>query len=265
MEEKDAEGTTLSRREALKVAATGLLATLPLTSIATTAEAVTAKAKGHDGHAAKSTKKPPQKVTYLFFTKPEAAFVEAAIARLIPKDEEWGGALEAGVHNYIDKQLGGAWGAGERLYRSGPWQAGTKTQGYQLPFTPAELFRVSLREIDKDLAKKKTPFSKMSAADQDAYLKYLEGSDQDLGGVPARVFFASLWQMTVEGYFADPVYGGNWDMMSWRMIGFPGAYGSYYDVVDKHGIKITRPPMSLAEDSMGHIHINPNIPARQGK
>jgi len=63
--------------------------------------------------------------TYLFFNADEAALIEAAVARLIPKDDEWGGALEAGVPNYIDKQLAGAWGAGERLYRSGPWQPGT--------------------------------------------------------------------------------------------------------------------------------------------
>ncbi len=48
--------------------------------------------------------------TYIFFNPDEAAFVEAAVSRLIPPDEEWGGALEAGVPNYMDKQLAGAWG-----------------------------------------------------------------------------------------------------------------------------------------------------------
>jgi len=60
-----------------------------------------------------------------------------------PAEENGPGALGAGVANYLDKQLGGAWGAGERLYRSGPWQAGTPSQGYQLPFTPAELFAIA--------------------------------------------------------------------------------------------------------------------------
>ena len=58
---------------------------------------------------------------YIFLNPAEATFIEAAVARLIPKDETGPGAQEAGVPNYIDKQLGGAWGAGERLYRSGPW------------------------------------------------------------------------------------------------------------------------------------------------
>jgi gluconate 2-dehydrogenase gamma chain len=63
-----------------------------------------------------------EKPTYVFFNSEEAAFIEAAIARLIPADEEWPGAFAACVPKYIDKQLAGAWGAGERLYRSGPWQ-----------------------------------------------------------------------------------------------------------------------------------------------
>src|SRR5579862_1035447 len=92
--------------------------------------------------------------TYLFFNMEEAAFIEAAVSRLIPADEEWAGALEAGVPNYMDKQLAGAWGAGERLYRGGPWQQGTPSQGYQLPFTPAELFHTALRAIIRDMEKR---------------------------------------------------------------------------------------------------------------
>lgn len=199
--------------------------------------------------------------TYLFFNSDEAAFVEAAVARLIPADEQWGGALEAGVPNYMDKALNGAWGAGERLYRSGPWQMGTPSQGYQLPFTPAEFFRTALTAIINELAKAGTPFPTMGAEQQDAYLHSLETGGRNLDGVPSDVFFAALWQCTLEGFFSDPVYGGNYDMISWRMIGFPGAYASYYDLVDKHGIKIDREPMSLAQDVHGHIHMDPNIPA----
>jgi gluconate 2-dehydrogenase gamma chain len=202
-----------------------------------------------------------QATTYLFFNPEEAAFIEAAVARLIPADDKSPGAIEAGVPNYIDKQLNGAWGAGERLYRSGPWQAGTPSQGYQLPFTPAELYRTALGAINSQL-KTKTPFAKMPAAEQDAYLHGLESGGKNLGGVPSNVFFATLWECTVEGFLSDPVYGGNRDMVAWRMIGFPGAYASYYDLVDQHGIKFDQPPTSLAEDVHGHVHANSDIPAR---
>jgi gluconate 2-dehydrogenase gamma chain len=249
----------ISRRTLMKV--TGALGT-SIVPAALVPNAASAQDHVHDASSAQlaPASSPAKSTTYLFFNGEEAAFIEAAVARLIPKDEQWGGALEAGVSNYIDKQLAGAWGAGERLYRSGPWQPGTPSQGYQLPYTPAELFRTALRAIDQELAQ--TPFAGRNPDEQDRYLKTLEAGGKDLGGVPSDVFFAHLWQCTVEGFFSDPVYGGNRDMVSWRMIGFPGAYASYYDLVDQHGIKLDRPPMSLAQDAHGHIHMDPGIPAR---
>ena len=199
--------------------------------------------------------------TYLFFNAAEVLFIEAACERLIPADESGAGALGAGVPNYLDKQLGGAWGAGERLYRSGPWAPGTPQQGYQLPFTPAELFRNCLRAIDRQLGAANAPFHEMSPDLQDAYLKSLESGGHDLDGVPSAIFFDMLLAMSIEGFFADPAYGGNKDMVAWRMIGFPGAYADYYEAIDKHGVKFVRDPISLAEDGRGHVHMHPDIPA----
>jgi gluconate 2-dehydrogenase gamma chain len=202
------------------------------------------------------------KATYLFFNAAEAQFIEAACERLIPADESGPGAIGTDVPNYIDKQLGGAWGAGERLYRSGPWHPGTPSQGYQLPFTPAELFHAALRAINRNLESQGVSFGTMSGDAQDAYLKSLERGAHDLDGVPSAIFFDMLRQMSVEGFFSDPVYGGNRDMAAWRMIGFPGAYADYFEAVDRHGVKFERAPMSLAEDEHGSIHMRPDIPAR---
>ncbi len=200
--------------------------------------------------------------TYIFFNPEEAAFIEAAVARLIPSDETGPGAIEAGVPFFIDRQLAGAWGAGERLYRSGPWHPGTPEQGYQLPYTPAELFRAALGALrQQDSAAGATPFAKMNAAGQDEALKRWQTGTADLGGVPSNVFFESLWGLTLEGWFGDPVYGGNRGMVSWRIIGFPGAYANYYQYIDQHGIAFEGPPVSLAENGRGVIHIHPDIPA----
>ena len=199
---------------------------------------------------------------YLFFNAPEAAFIEAAVVRLIPPDELGPSALEAGVPTFIDRQLHGAWGAGERLYRSGPWQKGTPSQGYQLPFTPAELFRTALRAIRTQLeGSGRGGFEKLAGEEQDAYLTQLQTGTADLGGVPSKTFFESLLAMTIEGYFCDPVYGGNRGMAAWSMIGFPGAYGAYYDLVDQHGARFDHPPRSLAQNAAGQVHVNPAIPA----
>jgi len=102
----------------------------------------------------------------------------------------------------------------------------------------------------------------MSADQQDVYLHSLEAGGKDLGAYPPTCSSSIYGTVRVEGFLSDPVYGGNRDMVSWRMIGFPGAYASYYDLVDQHGIKLDRTPMSLAEDAQGHIHMDPGIHAR---
>jgi gluconate 2-dehydrogenase gamma chain len=192
---------------------------------------------------------PPK--AYVFFNPAEAAFIEAAVARLIPKDETGPGAAETGVPEYIDRQLAGAWGAGERLYRSGPWHPGTPSQGYQLPFTPSGLFRTAIRTINET----KIGFEKLEPQSQDAYLDSLQKGSVDLGGVPSKVFFESLLEVTVEGFFCDPAYGGNRDMAAWKMIGFPGAYADFYELVDRHGVAFNAPPTSLAQDARGNVHL----------
>ena len=248
---------TISRRIFLKTS--GAVALVP----ATAAEAATRRPDNANGHGEGAPTDGP--VHYRFFNVQEAAFIEASVERLIPPDEVGPSALEAGVPSYIDLQLAGAWGAGERLYRSGPWQAGAPTQGYQLPFTPAELFRTALRAVQADLGKSRnTSFEKMPGAEQDAYLTMLQTTRHDLGGVPGNVFFESLLGMTIEGYFSDPVYGGNKGMAAWKMIGFPGAYGAYYDLIDRHGMLFAGEPRSLAQSGRGVIHIMPDIPAGPG-
>ena len=245
-----------TRREALKLGLLTAFASLPVPKAL--AQETTPRHSGAHMAPPAPAKRQPNKYSWL---KPEEAlFIEAATERLIPADDKFGGAKEAGVTNYFDKQLGGRWGAGERLYRSGPWKKGAPSQGYQLPFTPAEFMRTGLTAILKEFAGK-TPFHKMSTSEQDAWLHELEKSDRDLDGIPAKQFFATFLRTTNEGFFADPAYGGNHDMISWRMVGFPGAGASYFELVDKHGIKITRAPISLSEDSHGHMHMDPNISA----
>jgi gluconate 2-dehydrogenase gamma chain len=185
-----------------------------------------------------------------FFTAEEARFVEAAVARLIPVDELGPGALEAGVPAFIDRQLAGAYGAGERLYRAGPWRRGEPTQGYQLPHTPAELFRAAIRAIDGELAPK-GGFDKLEPHAQDAYLDAMQKGEIDLGAAGTSEFFELLLALTMEGYLGDPAYGGNRGMHAWKMIGFPGAYANYYELVGANEA-FDGPPMSLAEGGHGH-------------
>src|SRR5262245_40406039 len=58
----------------------------------------------------------------------EKAFIEAAIARLIPADELGPGARESGVAEFIDSQLAGPYGRAQTWYMQGPWSKGTPEQ-----------------------------------------------------------------------------------------------------------------------------------------
>ena len=184
---------------------------------------------------------------YVYFTPEEAAFVESAVARLIPADELGPGARELGCAIFIDHQLAGAYGRAERWYMRGPWAHGSDTQGYQSRMTPAQMYRAALKAIDvycqNNFGKK--DFVQLSPDDQDKILSGLESGKITLDGLDAKTFFKQLLLNTQEGFFADPLYGGNKDMAAWKMIGFPGARYDYRDYVGKHGEKFPLPPVSL--------------------
>jgi gluconate 2-dehydrogenase gamma chain len=240
----------ISRRVFLKAA--GAAAVVPAVTIPASAQAPRASGVRHA-------------VAYTFLNPQESAFLESAVARLIPADELGPGALDAEVPQFIDRQLGSAWGAGERLYRGGPFGEATPSQGYQSPFTPAELFRKAMRAINDDFAGRGTAFVRLAAHEQDAYLTALQKEKRDLGGVPSNVFFESLLEVTIEGYFSDPAYGGNKDMAAWEMIGFPGAYADYYELVDQYNVPFRRKPMSLAENGRGEVHVHAAAASRKAR
>ena len=183
---------------------------------------------------------------YLFFDAGEAAFIEAAVARLMPADSTGPGALEAGIPRFIDRQLAGPYGHGDHFYLQAPIPKGLPTQGWQAG-TPAEVYRAAILAVNRWSADAHgRRFAELDPAIQDEALKALENGDADLkGGADAKAFFTLLLQNTIEGYFADPIYGGNRDMAPWRMIGFPGARYNYRDFVSRHGEPYPLPPVGL--------------------
>jgi gluconate 2-dehydrogenase gamma chain len=185
---------------------------------------------------------------YVFFTAAEAAFIEAAVGRLIPNDPVGPGAVEANVPFFLDRQLAGKFGRGDHYYLGGPWPKGTPEQGYQTRFSPAQLYQAAIAAIDRYVGANfnGVSFSKLTAADQDKVLKGLESGEIKLdGGVESKAFFTMLLQNTKEGYFSDPIYGGNKDMGAWKMIGFPGAHYDYKEWVSRHGERVPYPTLGF--------------------
>jgi len=166
---------------------------------------------------------------YGYLTPQEVRFLDAAVERLIPTDELGPGARDAGVTCYIDGHLCSAWGTHGRNYRSGPWRDGTPEQGFQSRLTPQEIYRIGIREInDYCRAQHDKPFENLPAATQDQVLQALEKDKVELPSLSSKLFFDILWRNTEEGYFADPIYGGNRGKAGWKLLGFPGvASGAY--------------------------------------
>ncbi|TAM92273.1 MAG: gluconate 2-dehydrogenase subunit 3 family protein [Rhodanobacteraceae bacterium] len=199
------------------------------------------------GHAAEASTQP---YAPRYFNADEWAFVQAAVDRLIPADDTGPGALELGVAEFIDREMDGPYGRGELWYMQGPFAPDAPaTLGYQLRFTPRELYRTGIKATDAWCRQQQNKdFSALAPEARDQVLKQLEQGAASLDGVPAKAFFGQLLQNTKEGYFADPMYGGNRGMGSWKMIGFPGARADYADWIEQPGKVYPLGPVSIRGD-----------------
>lgn len=183
-----------------------------------------------------------------FFTAEEGAAIEALVDRLIPPDPQIPGGKDAGCAVFIDRQLSGPYGSAQGLYMRGPFHDGTPQQGRQSDKTPAEEYRAALAALDKHCRTTHSgkPFAALSDEDKDKIVRGMEDGSLKLENVRVPQFFDQLLQNTKQGFFADPVYGGNRDMAGWRMIGFPGARYDYREWVDRHNEPFPLPPVSIA-------------------
>jgi len=189
------------------------------------AAAATANAIPAPGAQAQQPGDQPEVDGYEFLNLDEAAFVEALVDHMVPADELTPKGTEIGINIYIDRALAGAWGKGERLYMQGPWQMGVPSQGYQLPLTPAQLYRAGIAATNAYCRKAYDKvFDQLDETQREEVLVGLStGKVSFDNGLPVRVFWITVYQTVMEGMFSDPIYGGNRNKAGWRLIGFPGA------------------------------------------
>ena len=193
----------------------------------------------------------PDAEPLLTLTATEHAFFVAAADTIVPADELSPSGSECGVATFIDRQLAGAYGSGARLYRDGPFPKGKPELGYQLALTPREFFRAGVTAAN-DFTRKTygKDFDRLSENEREAALKAMDEGKAEFPGFSSAMFFNALLQITLEGYFADPIYGGNRDMASWKMIGYPGLPATYREDIKKYfGKKYDKPPRSIADFS----------------
>ncbi|HEY7034618.1 MAG TPA: gluconate 2-dehydrogenase subunit 3 family protein [Thermomicrobiales bacterium] len=209
-----------------------------------------------------------------FFNIHEAATVDAIASRIMPGTADDPGAHEAGVVFYIDRTLGGPnLGYGLKTYTQGPYlvvsdepvpvEAASSRDiydyvmvaseqvsryGYQSMLIPQEVYRRGLGFVDAYAQSKfKSDFTDLTTDQQDQILTDM-AADKATGfeGPGAKAFFTQLRNDTIEGMFSDPMYGGNQDMVGWKLIGYPGAQ-RFYTADDFANTSFKRDPQSLAQ------------------
>jgi gluconate 2-dehydrogenase gamma chain len=156
-----------------------------------------------------------------FFNHDNAATIAAFTERLIPGAPDKPGARDAGVLNYIDLALAGAYADLQDFYRRG------------------------LAQLDAYCRKTHSEsFQHLDTARQDEVIKALEeGKATGFTWPTAQEFFNTLRTHTMEGMFADPIYGGNKDFAGWRLVGFPGAQAIFTPTDLQSRQAFTRAPM----------------------
>ena len=231
---------TIPRRDFLKGAVVGTAALAAGNPAPTAAQTPTSAALA-------STDAEP----LLTLTATEHAFIVAAVDTIIPADELSPSGSACGVATFIDRQLAGAYGMGARLYRQGPFPKAKPELGYQLSLNPREFFRAGI-ESANDWTRKTygKDFDRLPEKDRESALKAMEDDKAPFPGFSSRMFFDALLQITMEGFFADPIYGGNRDMAGWKMVGYPGLPATYREEITAYfGKKYDKPPRSIADFS----------------
>jgi gluconate 2-dehydrogenase gamma chain len=237
-----AEG--LGRRDFLKGAVVGgAAATVNLPQNAAAQQPAAAPAPAPDATANPG---------YGFLNLEEAAFVEALVDHMVPADALTPKGTDIGINIYIDRALASGWGKGDRLYMQGPWKRGAPSQGYQLPLTPAQLYRAGIAATNAHCRKiYGKPFDRLDEKQREEVLVGLStGKVTFDDGPPARTFWTTLYQTVMEGMFSDPIYGGNRNKAGWRLIGFPGVIAVHRENIVKYrDKKFPADPVSIADMS----------------
>jgi gluconate 2-dehydrogenase gamma chain len=177
-----------------------------------------------------------------FLNDHEARTVDALAARIIPGDAGDPGAREAGAVVYIDRSLAGAYQNLQGLYQAG------------------------VRDLDQLCRERHgAAFAELGQQQQDEVLEHLDvvvetlptefgahdgevTSTEDVRKGRLSYFFAVVREHVLQGFFCDPVYGGNRDAVGWKLVGFPGAQWGYTEYQGEVGYDASQIPIKTLED-----------------
>lgn len=182
----------------------------------------------------------PDDESRLFFDEHQWETIDAATGRIMPTDHE-PGAREARVVRFIDRYLSGI----DYIYAAADGSGFLQLSGRLADAWRGRIadmqatYRDGIRRLD-ELASEQfgSRFKELDGEQQDRVLERLSGVPKpepvSLGrGAGVRTFlqgvsddglefFPALALHTRQGFYSDPVYGGNRGRVGWDVIGFPG-------------------------------------------
>lgn len=197
---------------------------------------------------AQNAPEPLEKRTPEWFTAEEWPAILALCDVLIPAEGDGPGALEARVPVFIDLQMAGFWGQGEWWYMEGPHQPDADPElGFQSPLNMAEIFRQGLARFDEWC--EETHGGRFTDLDSEKRHEAVGALMDHKTALPAELRdFPDFFLTSVkQGYLSDPLHGGNFEMLAWKHVGFPGARGNFLSWTDPARDKTPYPlgPVSI--------------------
>jgi gluconate 2-dehydrogenase gamma chain len=130
------------------------------------------------------------------FLPEQRRILEAFIDRIIPRDENGPGALDAGAADYIDRAFVEFLGAEKESFAQG------------------------IAAVDAFArASQGGPFAELSPEKRDAVFMAIDAGQAN----QLRAFFNRARRLTLEGMFCDPHWGGNKNFAGWDLIQYPGV------------------------------------------
>jgi gluconate 2-dehydrogenase gamma chain len=177
----------------------------------------------------------------IFFNAEQRATIEAAMARIIPTDDQ-PGAREAGTIDFLDRYLSGldfiyakpdgsgfeklqgkhadAWKRRIEIIRSKYVEGIRELDRRSRSQFGAEFVRLACEQQDRILAGMEHPALQNEAGAEEA--KSAEPALQQTNAEVDLDFFSLLALHTRQGFYSDPIYGGNQNRVGWKLIGFEG-------------------------------------------
>ncbi|WP_202935134.1 gluconate 2-dehydrogenase subunit 3 family protein [Halorussus amylolyticus] len=228
-----------------------------------------------------------------YFSIGQARVVHDLTGRIYPSDENGPGAPEAGVVYFVDDQMNSAWGRGDRWYMDPPFagknptpsfedepqtpedretevsfaqEDPNDTQGWQYSVTPSTAWDQGIEAVEEYAQNEYgDPFVDLDGDQQDEIVQALQDGEVNTfedKGIDAAAFFLLARQNTLEGMFADPMWGGNREMIGWRLKNFPGtpgALGSYREqIAEDEYIEVGSDEFRKMADDVESLGLNGN-------